>query len=148
MKLHSETLVNSDYSITYSGDWVVKELADPPSYQLVSSDLNAKAVISSLNFPKGKNVGELSQAYLNLRIGSENDVMKSNGRTASIENSIKKIPIGYQIEYWGVDSENRNFRFWAVVADSKIVNLYVESYKQDSTHVGEILRSFIKGLKL
>ena len=144
----AETLKTPGYWVSYDDSWVVKELNDPPRYELISSKLETKAVFSSLNYPKGKDLNELSDAYLKVRIKAEKDALKANSSSANIQDSKKPIHIGYQIEYWGTDSENRNFRYWSVVTDTKIVNIYIESYKQDPNKIEEIFRSFLKSLKL
>jgi len=74
--------------------------------------------------------------------------MKKTGRTIQIQSNVKKIPIGYQAEYWGTDSKQRNFRFWSVIAGTKIVNIYIESYNRSPDELEPIIRIFLKSLRI
>ena len=147
MVVTAETLKTPGFWVNYDNNWVVTEFDDPPGYQLSSADLETTATFSSLGFPKGKDLSELADAYLRVRLEAERETLKASERTATIKESQKPIQIGYQIEYWGTDSENRNFRYWAVVADTKIVNIYIESSKQDPAKLEEIFRFFLSDLK-
>lgn len=145
----AETLTTPDYQLDFDkSKWAKGETDNPPGYTLESKELSTKVTLSSLSYPEGKDLAELSKQWLILRLNSENDTLKESGRTAEIEESNKQIPIGYQVEYWGEDSNGRNFRFWSAITKNKIINIYIESNKQDSSRLEATFRSFLKTLRI
>ena len=148
MNLSAEALTTPDYKIEYDSEWVQREKTNPPGYTLTSKNLETEVTLSSLRFPEGKDLNQLSQSWLQVRIQSEEETAREQNHKIKLQSSLKEIPIGHQLEYWGADSRKRSFRFWCVIAKTKIVNIYIESYKQSPDELELILRQLLSKLRI
>lgn len=144
----SEVLTTPDYQLEYDSSWQISERQNPPGYRLYSLNLKTEVTLSSLRFDAGQDILELSKKWLEARISAELKAMSEINREVSINKSLKPIQIGYQVEYWGDDSEGRRFRYWGVVTEKKLVNVYVESYIQPSDEIETILKIILGNLLL
>lgn len=150
MSNFNETLKTPSFWVNYDSSWEFEKQENPPLYILHSNSTETKITFSSMSYPKGKDLNMLANSYLNLRLDSEKELLKSSGYSTpqEIESSVKEIPIGFQIEFWGTDNKSRSFRYWAVVTETKLVNIYLESYGLSGEKLDDTFRGFLKNLKI
>lgn len=128
--------------------WAEQASNEPGSYSLLSKKFRASATVSGQTVKEGADHEAIAARLLEVRSTAEKDVMKQSGREVSVTTSSKELPFGVQIEYFGHDSSGRIFRYWAVVAPTKVVNIYLETYGQSEEGLSQIFRELLKGLRL
>jgi hypothetical protein len=112
----------------------------------VSATISAQAVVQD-----GMDVMEvkaIAERLLEIRTAAETQVLREAGIDVSLNRALKQLSFGYQIEYFGHDSDHRQFRYFGVVTPTKVVNIYLESYDQSEESLGNIFRELLKGLQV
>jgi hypothetical protein len=115
---------------------------------LISDKYRVVATVSAQTVTRpGADVEAIAARLLELREKVERRHMEKAQRTLTLTTASKKLPFGVQIEYFGHDSAGRELRYFGLVASTKVVNLYLETYGQSEDGLSQVFRELLKGLR-
>ena len=147
----AENLSSDRFELDLPSGWVLKDesVEGPDSdevFQLLYEDGEAAATVSTMIFSHPDREA-LANAYLDIRLQAEREVNAELGETVSYEEAFEDKGDGHQIEYFGSDSSGRLFRYWGFIRDTKLINIYVESYDVSEESLEELIQGLLSGLR-
>ncbi len=146
-----ESLESGLFILDLPGGWEIAGGDDHPAwsddpYHLVFEDGRAGATISTMTFDHPDREA-LANEYLDIRLEAEREVNAELGITVTYEEAFEDKGYGHQIEYFGSDSSGRLFRYWGFIRDTKLINIYLESYELPAESLEEEFRRLLAGLR-
>jgi hypothetical protein len=143
----AEAVTTPLFELELPGDWKLVSQNDSGIYRLASEEKHVAATIEAQEWSPS-DLDQAAHSLLKLRMTAEESHMKQAERTANYTDSVDEVPVGFQMEYYGEDSAKRQFRFWGLAAEAKVVTLYVEAYDQSEAELDRNLEVLLAGLKL
>ena len=145
--VHAEAVTTPLFELELPGDWKLVSQNESGIYRLASEEKHVSATIEAQAWSP-PDLDEAAHSLLKLRMTAEESLMKQAQRTARYTDSVDEVPVGFQMEYYGEDSAKRQFRFWGLAEESKVVTLYVEAYDQSEGELDNNLEILLAGMKL
>lgn len=146
-----ETIGSDRFELALPAGWGITEHRRESSnsdevFELSYDDGEAVATVSTMVFGHTDREA-LANAYLDIRLEAEREVNEELGQTVTYEEAFEEKAYGHQIEYFGSDSSGRLFRYWGFVRDSKLINIYVETYDMPEESLEALFRELLGGLR-
>ena len=147
----AETLGTDRFELELPSGWVLEaQSVEPPNsdevFELLYEGGTAAATVSTMIFDHPDREA-LANAYLDIRLQAEREVNEELGQTLTFEEAFEDKGYGHQIEYFGSDSSGRLFRYWGFVRDTKLINIYLETYELSEETLEEVFRQLLAGLR-
>ena len=147
----AETLGSDRFELDLPSGWVLEaDSVEPPNsdevFELIYEGGEAAATVSTMAFSHPDREA-LANAYLDIRLQAEREVHEEFGQTVTYEEAFENKGYGHQIEYFGSDSSGRLFRYWGFIRDTKLINIYIETYDMPEESLEALFRELLSGLR-
>ncbi|MDJ0908042.1 MAG: hypothetical protein QNI99_02545 [Woeseiaceae bacterium] len=146
----AETLGSDLFELELPTGWALEaHSVEPPAsdevFELLYKKGEAAATISTMLISHPDREA-LANAYLDIRLQAEEEVNAEFGETVTYEEAFENKGYGHQIEYFGSDSSGRLFRYWGFIRDTKLINIYIETYDMPEESLETLFRELLSGL--
>ncbi|ALJ15061.1 hypothetical protein [Sphingopyxis macrogoltabida] len=141
-------VIDPNYSIELTGDWVRDEQEDPEQHSFSSASLDTRLVSSAMGINARADQTEMiANKMAEFRLKAEGEVAAAVGRHITVtEPVVVERPWGHAIAYRGEDNLGRQFNYSGIVTTKAVISIYVESASKSETELRAILDAVVGGL--
>ncbi len=122
--------------------------AEQQTYYSAKEDVGLTTSFMLVN-AQPKDTERMANKLRDFRLKAEDTAAAQYGlKMTIVEPIVTPYGDGYQIAYYGHDSNNRQFRYLGVVMPKKIINIYAESKGRSQQELEVAFNGLLKGLSI